>query len=92
MIEELAERTTLSRTSSGRRSVRHDHKDSEPKPLRLRAIDSIKGLIEKESDRPGRIHPGRTVLVEVWRVVEEREDVCDHESESTEGDLDVSNV
>ena len=60
--------------------------------LRLRAIDGVKGLVEKESDRPGRIHPRWTVLVEVGCVVEEREDVCDHESESTEGDLDVSRV
>jgi len=92
MIEELPERTALSRTSSGSRSVEIRSKRLSRENLRLRAIDGVKGLIEKEAYRPGRIHPRRTVPIEVWRVAEEREDVCDHESESTEGDLDVSRV
>lgn len=54
---------------------------------RLCSVDCVKCLIEEEPYRPGEVHPWGAILVKGRVVVEESEEVYDHEAETAEGDL-----
>lgn len=54
---------------------------------RLRSIDCIKGLVQKQSNRPRSIHPRRTILIKTRSIVEHRQDVDDDETKAGESDL-----
>lgn len=51
---------------------------------RLAAVHSIECLIKEQTDRPGKVYPGWTVLVECRVIIKEREEVNDDESETAE--------
>lgn len=53
---------------------------------RLGSVDSIKGLVQKQTDGPAVVNPARAVLVEGWVVPEECPEVGDHKHEAGEGD------
>lgn len=55
--------------------------------IRLRPVDGVKGLIQKESHGPGSVHPWRAVLVQAGAVVEHREEVDDYEAKACKCDL-----
>jgi len=50
--------------------------------IRLRAIHSVKGLVEEEADSPGPVNPRRTVLVHVRGIVEHGSQVYDDKTEA----------
>ena len=54
---------------------------------RLRAIDSIKRLVQEQANGPAGIHPRRAVLIESRRVPQEGKEVCDDETKSAKCDL-----
>lgn len=53
----------------------------------LCAIHCVKCLIEEETDGPRQVNPWRAVGIESWIVPQHREDIDDHEAESSESDL-----
>lgn len=55
----------------------------------LCAIDRVKCLVQKKADGPREVDPGWTVLVETRIVVEESDEIDDHEAESAESDLSL---
>lgn len=87
MVEELAQRSRLSRASP----IYHQHTYPHPTSptrnnSRLRPIDSIKSLIQEQADSPAIVHPGRAVLVQHGRVPQQGREVGDDEGEAGQGD------
>ena len=61
-------------------------------PSSLRPIHRIERLIQEQANRPASIHPRRAVLIERRRIPQQRDEVCDYESETAEGDLYIRPV
>ena len=86
VIEELSQRSALScPPSKGNLSIflqscRKAH-------LRLHAIHRIKSLVQEQSDGAARIHPRRTIRIQVGIVPHHRDEIDHHEHESTQGNL-----
>lgn len=84
MVEELAKRSRLSRASPARcvsPSIRNQaERRKADLNVRLTSIDSIKSLIQKQTNRPARVHPARTVLIHARGVVQHRQDIRYHEA------------
>lgn len=55
--------------------------------LRLHAIYRIKGLVQEQSDGAARIHPRRTIRIQVGIVPHHRDEIDHHKHESTQGNL-----
>lgn len=57
-----------------------------PVNLRLRAVDGVKGLVQKQAERPAVVDPRWAVLVESGVVPQQGEEVRDDKGESGQGD------
>lgn len=57
------------------------------KNSRLRPINSIKSLVQKQTHSPSPIDPSRTILIHIGRVVKHGSNIGYHESEAGQGDL-----
>lgn len=54
--------------------------------LRLRSINGVKSLVQKQADGPAVVDPRGAILVERGVVPQHGEEVCDNEGESGKGD------
>lgn len=57
------------------------------RPPCLCAIHCVKGLVEKQADRPREIDPWWTILIEAWIVIDQSDQVDNDKAEPAQGDL-----
>jgi hypothetical protein len=90
MVKKLAERARLPRAASVKQSDQHKLIKSYKELInsRLRAIHSIKSLVQEETNSPRPVHPDGAVLVHVRRVVKHSSNVRDDKAETGESDLE----
>lgn len=55
--------------------------------IRMHAVYSIEGLVQKQANGATGIDPGRTIRIQVRVVPHNREEINYHEHEAGEGDL-----
>lgn len=98
MIKQFSKRTTLMSSSSAMTPYQHSllHnpspsstpgiKTKDLKNSRLRPINSIKSLIQKQPHGPRRIHPRRTILIQRRVIPQQRQQINHHEHEPRQRD------
>ena len=53
----------------------------------LRAVHRVKGLVQKQANGPGQVHPWRTIGIESRVVPQHGQNIDDHEAEACQGNL-----
>lgn len=91
MVKKLAERSGLSGSSSIVQvsTTRLDYKVAESFrrfDLRLASVNSVKCLIQEQSNGPRIIHPRGAILVQSGSIPQQSQEVCDNETKARQSD------